>query len=356
MQKHKRHIFHCITIFSLLILLSISGCRQRIIDVITEPEVEYTPPENVTPPPQIPDPPPEPQQPESPTENTVEPDPEPQEPDQPELPEQEDPPPPPEPPESESIPEVPITPIIEPLAHDPIQTPVYDTPTGTAPEGYQVPPILVEEVEGTPYVTIEDPSPEAAGDTTLDADGEGTLGLLLDHHVGILNRGLGSLFECQRLYVYFEHLADFHTVNRSSAEHSLIIDSGGFNAAARRGNDSLVVDEAWVQRQNPAVIIRTVSSGILGSNVIDISHAAVLRNEVLERPGFENVNAIIHRRVLLLSNELLQSYEGRLIAKLHIAHTMYPTLFGDVNLTELYTEIAAAGGRDYTRGIFAFPN
>jgi len=354
MHKCKKlKVLYCFIILSLLILLSLSGCRQRIIDVVAEPEIEYTPPENIVPP-QIPDPPPELEQPEPSTEDITEPTPEPQEPDQPELPEQEDTPPP-EPPENENIPEAPPTPIIEPLAQNPIQTPAYDTTTDTAP-GYQETPTLVEEIEDTTYVTIEDPSPEAVGDTTLDADGEGTLGLLLDHHVGILNRGLGSLFECQRLYVYFEHLTDFHTINRSSPEHSLIIDSGGFNAAARRGNESLIVDEAWVQRQNPAVIIRTASSGILGSNVTDTNHATTLRNEILERPGFENVNAIIHRRVLLLSEELLRSYEGRLIAKLHIAHAMYPTLFGDVNLRELYAEIAAAGGRDYTSGIFAFPN
>jgi hypothetical protein len=151
-----------------------------------------------------------------------------------------------------------------------------------------------------------------------------------------------------------EHLTDFQTINRASPLHALIIDSGGFNAAGRRGNDALTVDAAWVQRQNPSLIIRTVPSDILGPGVTDTGRAQNLRASILDRPGLEGVNAILHRQVLLLSEALLQTDEGRLIAKLHIAQAMYPTLFTDINLTELYDEIAGAGGADYTRGIFAF--
>jgi len=327
------------------LILALSGCRVRLIDVISEPEMIYEPqPQEIveTPPPPID----EEYEPEPPEEEPSDPEPE-FEPTEPEPPEPEEP--------SDPIEET-IQPIIEALAYEPIEVPRDETPYNGIAVGYYDAPVLVDEPEApdTPYVTIQDPSPEAAGDATLDADGEGTLGLIIDRHTGVLNRGLGSLFECQRLYVYFEHLADFHTVNRSSPQHALIIDSGGFNAATRRGNNALVVDTEWVQRRNPAVIIRTVNSDILGRNITDTNRAQATRNEILDRPGFENISAVLNRRVLLLSEELLQSDEGRLIAKLHIAHAMYPTLFADVNLAELYQEIAAAGGGDYTSGIFVF--
>ncbi|MCL1787552.1 MAG: hypothetical protein FWG38_06160, partial [Defluviitaleaceae bacterium] len=135
--------------------------------------------------------------------------------------------------------------------------------------------------------------------------------------------------------------------------HDLIIDSGGFNAAGRRGSDALTVDAAWVQRQNPSLIIRTVPADILGPGITDTSRAQSLRADILDRPGLEGVNAVIHRQVLLLSEALLQTDTGRLIAKLHIAQAMYPTLFTDVNLADLYSDIAGAGGTDYTRGVFA---
>jgi len=313
------------------LFFALTGCRVRLIDVVSEPESMYEPQLQEiieTPPPVDAE-----YEPDIPTEQSTDPE---------------------DPEEPTDFAEAIFEPVIEALAYEAIEVPRDDTLDGLTAGNYEA-PVLVEipDEPYVPYITIEDPSPEAAGDTTLDTDGDGTLGLVLDHHAGILNRGLGSLFECQRLYVYFEHLADFYTVNRSSPQHALIIDSGGFNAAARRGNDALIVDADWVQRRNPAVIIRTVSPDILGRNITDTSRAQALRNEILERPGFENIHAILDRRVLLLSEELLQSYEGRLIAKLHIAHAMYPTLFADDNITEFYREIAAAGGVDYTIGIFA---
>ena len=204
------------------------------------------------------------------------------------------------------------------------------------------------------YITIEELSPYVAGDTTLDAGGSGTLGLILDSNTGMLSRGIGSLFECQRLYVYFEHLQDFVTVNRNSYAHRLIVDAGGFNAAARRGNDSLVVDASWIVRQNPSLIIRTVSANVLGANIADTTYAMAMRGSILEREGLENVSAVLNRQVLLLSEELLHTDEGLLVAKLHIANAMYPELFADIAIADILADIYAAGGQNFLVGVFHF--
>ena len=358
--------FKYILVFGFL-LLALSGCRVRLIDILSEPEAIHetlqttaeplpieenpTEPEQedpTDPTPDAPSDPTEPTEPDDPTEPDEPSEPTPEEPIEPEL--TEDPPTEEPPTELPTQPETLHEPTIE------IVEPLQDAATdGQTPAGSGAPVLMdTPETAADPTVTIETPSPEAAGETTLEDQGEGTLGLILDHHTGVLSRGLGSLFECQRLYVYFEHLTDFHTVNHSSPLHALIIDSGGFNAAVRRGNDALTIDAAWLQRQNPSLIIRTVTSDILGRNVNDTTRAQALRGDILDRPGLEGVNAVINRRVLLLSEELLQSDEGRLIAKLHIAQAMYPTLFTDINITALYEEIAGVGGVDYTRGVFAF--
>jgi len=372
MKKIRKFTF---PLLLLAVAFALAGCRMRVIYVVAEPEPELPVYYDPAPQPEEPEEPeqeepeepeePEPEEyeePDDPEEPEPEPDePEPQEPEpqepEPQEPEDtdiispqtlEDPPPP-----TDLIPE---TPIITPEVAEAAYIPQPETSQGTAPEpGDDTPPTLTETPsEPTEAVTVETPSPYAAGDTTLDADGDGTLGLIIDRHMGVLNRGLGSLFECQRLYVYFEHLHDFYTINRNSHLHNLVIDSGGFNAAVRRGNDALVVDPQWVTRQNPSLIIRTVTSDILGQNINDTGRPQALRNEILNREGMESVTAITNRRILLLSYELFETYEGRLIAKLHIAHAMYPTLFAGVNLQELYEEIAGAGGVDYTRGIFVF--
>lgn len=326
-------------IFLFAILLAfLTACRVRLIDVLTEPEYE---PAIIEEP--IPHEPTSDILPASPPDNTLDETPE-------EIPEEPEPTEEPE----EILPEEITEPEIEPLAYIPITPIVEDDPT--PPPQYEPPtftPTPEPEYEYTPPITIETPS-EAPGETTLDTDGDGTLGLIIDRYTGLLNSGLGSLFECQRVYVYFERLADFHTVNRNSLENNLIIESGGHNAAARRGNDALLVDAEWVVRRNPDVIIRTVGPDILGPGVTSTAQAAAIRYDLLTRPGFENISAVLNRHVLLLSDALLQSEEGRLIAKLHIAHAMYPTLFSDVNILEITLQIKEHGGADYTVGVFAF--
>jgi len=224
----------------------------------------------------------------------------------------------------EEIPE----PIVDPLAYIAAYT-----PQGEALDG----------VDTVGYIEQETPT-DVPGETALDDGGDGTLGLIIDRYTGILSRGLGSLFECQRLYVYFESLQAYHTVNRFSAEHRLIIDSGGHNVAAMRGNNSLTVDTGWVQRRNPAVIVRVVGSDMLGANVASPARAQAIRSEILQRPYWDGINAVLHRRVLVLSEELLATEEGRLVAKLYMASVMYPTLFADIDVAELVRQVYGGAG------------
>jgi len=312
-------------IVTAILLLTLSACRVRLVDVILEPEIE---PEHYT----IAE--------AAPLSESTETTPEDELPQESEVT-----------PEAEEVSEDIIEEIYEPeiteTASEIIFLATEEITHGGIAEDSNA-PVLAEE----PGQILIDTPTDIPGDTTLDDTGDGTLGLILDRTTGLLSSGVGSLFECQRMYVYFEHLQDFHTINRNSPQSELITNAGGFNAAARRGNDSLVVDAEWLMRQNPQVFVRTVSSDILGRNISATTRAEALRNEILNRPEIEGVNAVLHRQVLLISEELLATDEGRMIATLHIARAMYPELFANVHMTELYNEILHAGGADFTRGIF----
>ena len=313
----------------MIILLTLSACRVRIIEIPIE--LDYIPEQELTtetpPMPEVMQYDPQPSLPEI-------------EPQQEEI-------------ESEREIEEITNPTIEILAYESLPIPTSDeTQQGTIPnECTNV--VSVVEVITTPQVTVETLS-DTTGETTLEDYGDGTLGLIIDRYTGVLNSGLGSLFECQRLYIYFERLYSFHTVNRNSLEHTLITQSGGHNVAARRSNDAFIIDAEWLIRRNPAVIVRSVEPHILGSDITSTIHAQAVRYEIINRPGLENTSAVLHRRILLISEELLHSDEGRLLAKLHIAHAMYPTLFTEINIQEIHRQIKDAGGRDYTVGIFTF--
>ena len=185
------------------------------------------------------------------------------------------------------------------------------------------------------------------------ADTGGALGII-DLYTNLLAEGRGALFECQRVYVYFELIEDYRTVNRSSAEHALIIGAGGYNLAERLRDDMLTVEDSWVIRRNPALIIKVVGADILGAGITDVSAAATMRDSLSARPGWDGVNAVIEGNILLISSQLLATDEGQLIAKLYIARAMYPTLFSDINISAFYQQLKDAGGTDFTDGIYAY--
>lgn len=63
---------------------------------------------------------------------------------------------------------------------------------------------------------------------------------------------------------------------------------------------------------------------------------------------------MINGRVLLLSDELFATDEGRLLAKLLIARELYPTLFGEGDIDNFMAEIRDGGGQDFTVGVYAY--
>lgn len=305
-------------LLAVALLLSMAGCRRR---VIVDPE--YIPPsadQTPTPTPTAaPTPTPAPSETPTPTPTpSVEPTPEPT----------------PEPsiePSAEPSPQVIAAPSVEPSAEP-----------STAP---------IAAPSDAPAVT-ETPSGES-GETKPNDEG-GAIATVVDEITEYLDAGLGSMYECQKGYVYLETTDDFTTVNRSDARHRLILDAGGYNCGDKLLADKLTVDAGWVLRKNPAVMVKCVGSDVLGAEVSDTTAAAAEYAEFVAREGFDGASAVINGRVLLLSDELFATEEGRLLAKLYIARELYPTLFGESDIDEFTAEIRDGGGQDLTIGVFAY--
>ena len=89
----------------------------------------------------------------------------------------------------------------------------------------------------------------------------------------------------------------------------------------------------WVCRKNPQVILRIVEAGILGSSVASDGAARSLYRSLLARPGWDDIDAVKQGRVLLLSEELLQSLKGRKRGKLILVTAITPTPAGEGKTT-----------------------
>jgi len=146
----------------------------------------------------------------------------------------------------------------------------------------------------------------------------------------LLKERTGNLFECKRLHVYWEGVKDHLTVYKDSPEHALILSAGSYDVSARLMKENLTVDDGWVVRKNPEVIVKVVEGDILGKAVINPSGAKAVYDELLRRADWQNIDAVKNGRVILLSEELLENDYTRTAAELIVAYTAVPSIFEDV--------------------------
>ena len=152
----------------------------------------------------------------------------------------------------------------------------------------------------------------------------------------LLKDKIGSLFECQRLNVYWETAQDHVTIHKTSPAHALILNAGCYDVSARLLPENLKVDDGWVGRKNPGVIVKAVEGGVLGSDRAAKAALGSLRS----REGWAAIDAIQNHRVLLLSQELLEAPYLQTAAMVIIAGTAYPDLFKDVDIDTMLQMLA----------------
>lgn len=170
----------------------------------------------------------------------------------------------------------------------------------------------------------------------------------------LLQDRMGSLFECQRANVYWETAEDHVTVHRSSMEHSLIQNAGAYDVSARLLPENLKVDDGWVARKNPQVIVKIVDSGVLGGGVHSTGAAKAVYQALCARVGWGNIDAVKNRRILILSRELLEAPYLQLAAMLMIAQTANPDLFSDLDSDQALQMLAEEAAGTLPTGKYAF--
>lgn len=170
----------------------------------------------------------------------------------------------------------------------------------------------------------------------------------------LLRERTGSLFECQRMNVYWETPEDHRTVFKTSAEHSMILDAGAYDVSARLLEDSLRVDDGWIGRKNPDVIVKAVNRRILGSGVASPDAARKLLSTLLAREGWSAMSAVKNQRVVLLSEELLEAPHLRLAAMLIIAKTANPDIFTDVSIENALAMLGEEAAGVVPDGVFYY--
>ena len=176
----------------------------------------------------------------------------------------------------------------------------------------------------------------------------------LTYYTVLLKERTGSLFECQRLNAYWETAADHVTVFKTSPEHAVILGAGAYDVSARLLRENLRVDDGWIGRKDPGVVVKAVDGGALGAGVFSSSAAQKIYAGLLARDGWSAMDAVRNGRVLLISEELLNSPSMQTAAMLMIAKTAYPALMDDVEIDKALGMLAEEATGSVPSGIFYY--
>ena len=207
-----------------------------------------------------------------------------------------------------------------------------------------------ESADETALLTVSADNAEEKG---VSEEGETAESLLQYYTVLLEDRGK-SLYECKRLYVYWE-TADHVTIYKTSPEHQLILNAGAYDVSSRLLEENLEIDDGWVVRKNPDVIVKVVDSNVLGSAVSSMDQAEIEYQELFGREGWSGIEAVRQNRVLLLSEELLSEPWLQIGAMLALAKTANPDLYEDVNVPEALTALITEATGTVPTGVFFYP-
>jgi iron complex transport system substrate-binding protein len=185
---------------------------------------------------------------------------------------------------------------------------------------------------------------------------------LIDFRENILSsiqETAANIPEDEKPAVYYEFS---NAYNSLGGEHSYIDFTGGydiFNGASGSVNPEEVV------AQNPDIIVKLVSYSEAGGYQLDADDAAgleAIRDELMNRPELQNVNAVKTGNVYIITTEISSTYSNSCRSFLQVAYNakwFHPDLFEDLDPQAIHQEyLSRFQGLDIDldeKGVFVYP-
>jgi iron complex transport system substrate-binding protein len=151
--------------------------------------------------------------------------------------------------------------------------------------------------------------------------------------LALMDGRLKDLKPGEKARVYFERGGDYRTFGSKYHENMWIVRAGGINVYGDENQlSAFSVSPESIIAKNPQAIIKMCNIGDcpIGYGVTDTAPMEKLRQELITRPGWANIDAVKHNRVYLLSLEahhLDQSAAFNSFAKI-----LYPEKFQDTEM------------------------
>lgn len=175
-----------------------------------------------------------------------------------------------------------------------------------------------------------------------------------------INDKVSRIPEEKRVRVYLEQNKDFTAASNGSGLNDMCTLAGGDNIGLGLTGSSPTIDSEWVIQENPEVIVKTANHGnkYMGYEKENATDASALREAIMNRTGWQNIEAVQDNRVFMLSDSNAAK-PTFFIGVAYLAKLFYPDQFNDLDPEAIHQEYLTRFQRlDYDlkkHGVFAYP-
>lgn len=137
--------------------------------------------------------------------------------------------------------------------------------------------------------------------------------------------------------VYAELYGDYSALGMNSSGDHLIRMLGAENIAREiplQSASTNKVSAEWIIEQNPDIILKIASTPSSTNPSL-----AQVRENILNRSGFEKINAVKNGRVYVIDGDIMNGPTGP-VGLVYIAKSFYPDLFDDISPDAVYREFS----------------
>ncbi|MCL0080042.1 ABC transporter substrate-binding protein, partial [Dehalococcoidia bacterium] len=178
----------------------------------------------------------------------------------------------------------------------------------------------------------------------------------LQYPLDLIKGRVEGLSPEEKMTVYAEHHArPFRAIGPGSDWHTMIEQAGGVNIFADIGKPSLDIDPEKVIERNPQVILKRSWRAPMGLGATDIEAIREYLAGFIDRPGWENLDAVREGRVYLVAGEFGFGPSATIL-NLSMGMILQPELFADVDPESLLRQYFEEFHGVELKGIFIYPD
>jgi len=161
----------------------------------------------------------------------------------------------------------------------------------------------------------------------------------IEEHLSTIDEKVSDIPRDERTKVYAEFFYDYNTGGEGTLFNEYIEMAGGNNIFSDiLGYDYAVDPEAVIDR-NPEVIIHNMGGRYAGAGYAtdDVTALRNKRDEIMDRPGFANVPAVVSGRVYTTNSDVTTTAIS-FVGVAYYAKWFYPELFEDLDPNAIHQE------------------